>query len=70
MWYEQLTAGVITWACVVAACNISGPLNKIDVGRWYRRDTGTYERAQLSKRDHRLTGNQYVISGLDSIKDE
>lgn len=28
-----------------------------------------YYRIAMSKRDHRLTGNQYVISGLDSIPD-
>ncbi|KAH7722309.1 Protein F31D4.9 [Aphelenchoides avenae] len=70
MWYEQIGAGVITWACIAGALYISGPANLLDVGRWYRRDTATEERCILSKRDHRLTGNQYRISGLDSIKDE
>lgn len=27
-------------------------------------------REWMTKRDHRLTGNMYVISGLESIKDD
>ncbi|CAJ0946764.1 unnamed protein product, partial [Mesorhabditis belari] len=69
MWFEQIYSGFVTLAFVGAACYISYPFNKLDVKRAYRRNYGTNERVMLSKRDHRLTGNQYVISGLDSIKD-
>ncbi|VDO77175.1 unnamed protein product [Heligmosomoides polygyrus] len=38
-----------------------------DAGREYRRGYCTTARVELSKRDHRLTRNQYVISDLNSI---
>ncbi|VDN56209.1 unnamed protein product [Dracunculus medinensis] len=69
MWFEQIYSGIITIAFVAGACYISCPFNLLDVGRKYRRDYGTTGRIAMSKRDHRLTGNQYVISGLDSIPD-
>ncbi|CAJ0561369.1 unnamed protein product, partial [Mesorhabditis spiculigera] len=68
MWFEQVYSGGITLAFVAAACYLSYPFNKWDVGRAYRRNYGTNQRVALTKRDHRLTGNQYVIADLDSIK--
>ncbi|WKY09772.1 hypothetical protein Q1695_002262 [Nippostrongylus brasiliensis] len=69
MWFEQFYSGVITIAFVAGACYMSYPFNKLDIGRAYRRDYCTPARIELSKRDHRLTGNQYVISDLSSISD-
>ncbi|CEF69804.1 Amino acid/polyamine transporter I family-containing protein [Strongyloides ratti] len=69
MWFDQMLSGVITMGFVGGALYISYPLNKLDnKGRAYRRNYGTVDRIHNSKRDHRLTGNQYVISGLESIK--
>ncbi|ETN77613.1 hypothetical protein RB195_012652 [Necator americanus] len=69
MWFEQFYSGLITLGFVAGACYMSYPFNIWDVGRAHRRDYCTPSRIALSKRDHRLTGNQYVISGLDSISD-
>ncbi|VDK53605.1 unnamed protein product [Anisakis simplex] len=82
MWYEQLYSGAITIFFVWGACLMSYPFNRLDVHRAYRRNYGNLERLichfttfnnnfriQLSQRDHRLTGNQYVISGLNAIPD-
>uniref|UniRef100_A0AC35UEV8 NADH dehydrogenase [ubiquinone] 1 alpha subcomplex subunit 1 n=1 Tax=Rhabditophanes sp. KR3021 TaxID=114890 RepID=A0AC35UEV8_9BILA len=68
MWFEQIYSGIITTGFVAGALYMSYPFNKIDVGRAFRRNYGTRDRIHNSKRDHRLTGNQYVISGLESIK--
>uniref|UniRef100_A0AAF5DAY1 Amino acid permease/ SLC12A domain-containing protein n=1 Tax=Strongyloides stercoralis TaxID=6248 RepID=A0AAF5DAY1_STRER len=69
MWFELMYSGAITTAFVAGALYVSYPINKLDNnGRAYRRNYGTPERIYHSKRDHRLTGNQYVISGLESIK--
>ncbi|KAE9416693.1 hypothetical protein Angca_002110 [Angiostrongylus cantonensis] len=69
MWFEQFYSGVITIAFVAGAVYMSYPFNIWDVGRPYRRDYCTPARIHLSKRDHNLTGNQYVISDLNSIRD-
>uniref|UniRef100_A0A1I7ZB65 NADH dehydrogenase [ubiquinone] 1 alpha subcomplex subunit 1 n=1 Tax=Steinernema glaseri TaxID=37863 RepID=A0A1I7ZB65_9BILA len=69
MWYEQFYSGIITIAWVTGACVMSYPFNKLDVGRAFRRDYGSVNRIHLTQRDHRLTGNQYVLSGLESIPD-
>uniref|UniRef100_A0A1I7WQB5 NADH dehydrogenase [ubiquinone] 1 alpha subcomplex subunit 1 n=1 Tax=Heterorhabditis bacteriophora TaxID=37862 RepID=A0A1I7WQB5_HETBA len=69
MWFEQFYSGIITIGFVAGACYMSYPFNKWDVGRAFRRNYCTTRRVELSKRDHRLTGNQYVISGLESISD-
>ncbi|VDD94070.1 unnamed protein product [Enterobius vermicularis] len=70
MWYEYLYSGVITVGFVAAALYTSLPFNLWGVGRPYRRNYDTSKRVELSQRDHRLTGNQYVISGLQSIRDD
>ncbi|KAF8385774.1 hypothetical protein PRIPAC_74916 [Pristionchus pacificus] len=67
MWFEQFYSGMITMAWVAGACYMSYPFNKWDVGRHYRRDYCTPARVALSQRDHRLTGNQYVVKGLEGI---
>ena len=69
MWFEQFYSGVITTAFVAGAVYMSYPFNKLDVGRAYRRNYCTPQRVELSKRDHRLTGNQYRIAGLETISD-
>ncbi|KAI6186819.1 Complex I-MWFE [Aphelenchoides besseyi] len=69
MWYEQIYSGIITATFVGLALYISGPMNKLDTGRWNRRNTATHPKIEMSKRDHRLTGNFYKINGLDSIQD-
>ncbi|MFH4976504.1 hypothetical protein AB6A40_003213 [Gnathostoma spinigerum] len=69
MWYEQMYSGVITILFVGGAIYMSWPFNIWDVGRPYRRNYGNIRRIHLSQRDHVLTGNQYVISGLESIPD-
>uniref|UniRef100_A0A914Q9G4 NADH dehydrogenase [ubiquinone] 1 alpha subcomplex subunit 1 n=2 Tax=Panagrolaimus TaxID=55784 RepID=A0A914Q9G4_9BILA len=69
MWYEQFYSGFITLAFVWGACNVSAVTNYIDLKRLYRRDLSGYDRNMLLKRDHRLTGNYYKMSGLESIKD-
>ncbi|KHJ90928.1 hypothetical protein OESDEN_09217 [Oesophagostomum dentatum] len=69
MWFEQFYSGIITLAFVAGTCYMSYPFNIWDTGRKYRRDYCTPSRIALSKRDHRLTGNQYVISDLNSISD-
>ncbi|KAE9555616.1 hypothetical protein FO519_001194 [Halicephalobus sp. NKZ332] len=69
MWYEQFYSGIITIAFTGVAMYASGLTNYLDVGRLYRRNLGGNQRPELLKRDHRLTGNYYKISGLESIKD-
>uniref|UniRef100_A0A0K0FU27 Complex I-MWFE n=1 Tax=Strongyloides venezuelensis TaxID=75913 RepID=A0A0K0FU27_STRVS len=68
MWFEQAYSGIITTAFVAGAMYMSYPFNKLDTGRVFRRNYCTRDRVYNSKRDHRLTGNQYVLSGLESIK--
>ncbi|EFP00667.1 hypothetical protein GCK72_021960 [Caenorhabditis remanei] len=70
MWFEQFYSGVITTAFVAGACYMSYPFNKWDVGRAFRRNYNTPQRVELSKRDHRLTGNQYRIAGLDAFPEK
>uniref|UniRef100_A0AC34QFP7 NADH dehydrogenase [ubiquinone] 1 alpha subcomplex subunit 1 n=1 Tax=Panagrolaimus sp. JU765 TaxID=591449 RepID=A0AC34QFP7_9BILA len=69
MWYEQFYSGIVTAAFVAGALYASGATNYWDNGRLHRRDVTGPRRDQLIKRDHRLTGNYYVINGLESIKD-
>uniref|UniRef100_A0A0M3I5K7 NADH-ubiquinone oxidoreductase MWFE subunit n=1 Tax=Ascaris lumbricoides TaxID=6252 RepID=A0A0M3I5K7_ASCLU len=69
MWYEQFYSGAVTIFFIWGACMMSYPFNLLDVKRPFRRNYGSVNRIQLSQRDHRLTGNQYVISGLESIPD-
>ncbi|CAD5224688.1 unnamed protein product [Bursaphelenchus okinawaensis] len=70
MWYEQIYSGAVTMAFIVGALYVSGPLNYLDTARLYRRNTANEPRISITKRDHNLTGNYYVISGLESIPDE
>ncbi|KAI6190200.1 Complex I-MWFE [Aphelenchoides bicaudatus] len=69
MWYEQAWSGIVTWGLLCGTLTMSAVFNYVDVGRLHRRHTAFGEKLEMSKRDHRLTGNQYRISGLESIKD-
>uniref|UniRef100_A0A7E4UP40 NADH dehydrogenase [ubiquinone] 1 alpha subcomplex subunit 1 n=1 Tax=Panagrellus redivivus TaxID=6233 RepID=A0A7E4UP40_PANRE len=69
MWYEQFYSGMITLGFTAIAIYVSGATNYLDNGRLHRRDLSGPHREKLLKRDHRLTGNYYKISGLESIQD-
>uniref|UniRef100_A0A0N4ZWF1 AA_permease domain-containing protein n=1 Tax=Parastrongyloides trichosuri TaxID=131310 RepID=A0A0N4ZWF1_PARTI len=44
MWFEQIYSGIITTAFVAGAVYMSCPFNKLDTGRYFRRNYGTAER--------------------------
>ncbi|KAI1713362.1 hypothetical protein Ddc_11913 [Ditylenchus destructor] len=71
MWYESIIwCSAVTMGFVQGALYIWAPANWFTVGRWQRRQLETPNRTWMLKRDHRLTGNMYILNTLDSIKDE
>lgn len=69
MWYEVIYSFGVTSAFMFGVVYMSAPFNYWDTGRWHRRWYSGIRTEQNTKRDHRLTGNMYVMSTLDSIPD-
>uniref|UniRef100_A0A915D996 Uncharacterized protein n=1 Tax=Ditylenchus dipsaci TaxID=166011 RepID=A0A915D996_9BILA len=69
MWYEYSYSGIIMCVGLWAMMHVPGPGNWLDTGRLNRRNLDLPSRCNLFKRDHRMTGNYYKISGIESIND-
>uniref|UniRef100_A0A915N258 Uncharacterized protein n=1 Tax=Meloidogyne javanica TaxID=6303 RepID=A0A915N258_MELJA len=69
MWWKKLWCPALTVGLFWAAIYSSGPINKLEVDRWNRRFFSGHDKSMMYLRDIHLTGDTYVISGLDTISE-
>uniref|UniRef100_A0A914VNH8 NADH dehydrogenase [ubiquinone] 1 alpha subcomplex subunit 1 n=1 Tax=Plectus sambesii TaxID=2011161 RepID=A0A914VNH8_9BILA len=69
MWWETFYSGAITLAFITGFKWQSYVTNWIDTGHHHRRCYTQDDRTHMWKRDHRLTGNMYILKGLESLPD-
>ncbi|KAJ0182216.1 hypothetical protein K1T71_001585 [Dendrolimus kikuchii] len=70
MWYEILPSFFVLTAAVGIPSIALYHIHNLTIGNHYRRTLLERWDRNLYQRDMRLTGNPYVVNGLESIPDK
>ncbi|KAI4460955.1 nadh-ubiquinone oxidoreductase mwfe subunit [Holotrichia oblita] len=69
MWYEILPAYTIITVALACPAYIAAGLNFLVLGKIFRRRLESTDSRLMYMRDKRLTGNPYILNGLEAIPD-
>ncbi|KAK9707711.1 NADH-ubiquinone oxidoreductase MWFE subunit [Popillia japonica] len=67
MWYEILPAYLIITTAISCSAYVTAGLNYLVLGKIFRRRLESTDSRLMYMRDRRLTGNPYILNGLEAI---
>ncbi|KAF7632909.1 hypothetical protein Mgra_00007686 [Meloidogyne graminicola] len=70
MWWKKLWCPVLCTTLFWGDMHISGPFNKFETDRWFKRYFVGHDRIMTYLRDIHMTGDEYILNDLFSISEE